>query len=291
MRVFLTGGTGYVGRSVVPALLRRGHAVTSLARSEHSAAALSEMGATAVRGELSDAKILRSAAAASDGVIHLGASDGADAPAVDLAAAHALQAGLDGRGTYVHTGGAWVYGDTHGVVDEDAPQNPPKVVAWRADNWRDVLADVDRGGRPVLVMPGVAYGYRGHFTRAFFTEAGRANGAVPLIGDGSNRWPLIHVDDLAELYVSALDAAPGSVYAAVSDQNVPFADIVQALSVAVGHPGSIERLTLDQAVERMGPVAEAFVLDQQITGARARRELSWIPTHVDPLADLAAESA
>lgn len=291
MRVFLTGGSGYVGRSVVPALLRRGHDVTALARSESSAAAMAAHGATPVRGDLTDMKVLRRAAADAEGVIHLGASTSSDAAAVDLAAARALQTGLDGRGAYVHTGGVWVYGNTDGVVDEDAPKDPPQITAWRLANEQEVLADSDRGGRPVVVMPGLVYGNGGQLTKAFFTEPGRASGAVPLIGDGSNHWALIHVDDLAELYVNALDAAPGSVYAAVSDQNELLADIVQALSVAAGHPGSFEKLTPDQATERMGPIAEAFVLDQQLTGARARRELAWTPQHADDaLAVLATES-
>lgn len=46
MRVFLTGGSGYIGRSVVPALLRHGHDVTALARSAASAAAVTALGAT-----------------------------------------------------------------------------------------------------------------------------------------------------------------------------------------------------------------------------------------------------
>ncbi|WP_327292886.1 NAD-dependent epimerase/dehydratase family protein [Streptomyces sp. NBC_01198] len=286
MRVFLTGGSGYVGASVVPALLRGGHDVTALARSESSAAALAALGATPVRGDLTDAEVLSGAAAQADGAIHLGAISSGDAAAVDLAAARAMQTGLDGRGAYVHTGGVWVYGDTDGVVDEDAPKAPPPITAWRVANEEAVLADADRGGRPVLVMPGLVYGNGGHLIKAFFTDPGRAAGAVPQIGDGSGHWSLIHVEDLAELYVKALDAAPGSVYAAVSDQNVRIADISQALSVAIGRPGSIETITLEQAIERMGPIAEAFALDQQLTGARARRELKWAPRYLDALAEL-----
>lgn len=241
-------------------------------------------------GDLTDTAALRSAAAAADGVLHLGSHAGADTAAVDLAAARAMQEGLGDRGTYVHTGGAWVYGDTDGVVDESAEQRPPRITAWRAANERQVLAAADRGGRPVLVMPGVVYGNGGSLTRFFFTDPGRKNGAVPQIGDGANHWALVHVDDVAELYVRALDAAPGTSYLGVSDQNVAQADIVQALSRAAGHPGSVERITLEQALERMGPIAEAFALDQQITGARARRELGWTPRHLDALDDLAGES-
>ena len=46
---------------------------------------------------------------------------------------------VEAAGVYIHTGGVWVYGDTDGIADEDSPQNPPALVAWRDDNERAVL--------------------------------------------------------------------------------------------------------------------------------------------------------
>ncbi|MFE4611378.1 NAD-dependent epimerase/dehydratase family protein [Streptomyces niveus] len=286
MQVFITGGSGYIGRPTIQALIRHGIEVTALARSEHSARILADLGATPVAGALDDTDVLGEAARRADGVIHLGVDYAEGTAAVDRAAAQALQEGV-GSGPYVHTGGAWVYGDTDGVVDEDAPQSPPRITAWRLENEKRVLARVAIGDRPIVVMPGLVYGHSGGLTQAYFVEPGRAAGAVPCIGDGANRWALVHVDDLAELYVLALNAPAGSVYAGVGGQNLPLADITLALSDAAGHPGRIESVTLEEAVRRMGPIAEAFALDQQLTGARARRELGWTPTRLDALADLA----
>ncbi|WP_377266849.1 NAD-dependent epimerase/dehydratase family protein [Peterkaempfera sp. SMS 1(5)a] len=290
MQVFLTGGSGYIGRSTIPALVRRGHAVSALARSDRAAHTVASLGATPVHGSLTDTEVLREAARQADAVIHLGSDIEGDAAGVDRTAAAALQDGAGSR-PYVHTGGVWVYGDTKGTVDEDAPLDPPAITAWRPANERAVLAHADRGGHPVVLMPGLVYGRSGGLAEAFFVEPARTAGAVPCIGDGANHWALIHVDDLAELCAAALNAPAGSIYAGVSDQNPTLAEITLALSQAAGCPGRIETLTLDEARTRMGPIAEAFALDQQFTGARARRELGWTPTRLDALAELARPSS
>ena len=184
MRIFLTGGSGYIGRATITELLRQGHVVEALARSEQSTQAVTDAGAVAVRGSLTDLEVLNHAAARADAVIHLAQAGSA---AEDLAAAGAMQDGV-GAGTYVHTGGGWVYGDTDGVRDETSPWNPPNVVAWRKPVEDAVLARAADGGRPVIVQPGLLYGGDNRLIDHFFIAPGRLNGAVPCIGDGANRW-------------------------------------------------------------------------------------------------------
>ncbi|WAS96574.1 NAD-dependent epimerase/dehydratase family protein [Nannocystis punicea] len=276
MTVFVTGASGYIGQSVLRALAARGETVVALARSDRAEQIVGELGARPVRGELTDAALLRAQAAAADGVIHLGAVDGA----TDRAAAEAMLAGASGR-PYVHTGGVWVYGDTAGLVDEEAPLAPPALVAWRVDVERYVLR---QPGHPVLIRPGVVYGRSAWLLEQAFGADARATGSVRVIGEGANHMTLVHVDDLAELYVLALLRAPaGAVYNAVT-QNLPLRAVAEALSRSLGLGGK----TRPVAAEALGPLGEAFALEQQVSSERAIRELGWQPAHVDALRELAA---
>ncbi|MFJ5986919.1 NAD-dependent epimerase/dehydratase family protein [Lentzea sp. NPDC092896] len=280
MKVFITGASGYIGKATVAALLRHGHVVEALARSARSAAAMSEAGATPVSGGLSDLDVLTTAASRADAVIHLAQADSAEA---DLAAATAMQDGV-GAGTYVHTGGTWVYGDTDGIADEDAAWNPPSIVAWREEVEEKVLSRAHNGGRPVVIRPGLLYGGENRLIDVFFTKPGKESGAIPYLGDGTNHWSLVHVDDLAELYVAALNAKAGSVYNGVGGVDPTTHEIATAISHGAGLDGKTISLSLNDARAQMGPIADAFALDQRFTPARAQAELGWTPRHTDPLA-------
>jgi DNA-binding transcriptional LysR family regulator len=135
----------------------------------------------------------------------------------------------------------------------------------------------------VVVMPGLVYGRGGGLIETFYAAPGREHGAVACIGDGSGHWALVRVEDIAELYALALTAPAGAVYAGVSDQNPTTGQVAEAVSHAIGRPGSVRHLTAEEAHAEMGPIAEAFALDQRLTGARARTRLGWEPAHLDPL--------
>ncbi|SFK79884.1 NAD-dependent epimerase/dehydratase family protein [Amycolatopsis sacchari] len=284
MKIFLTGGSGYIGRATIGELVRQGHIVEALARSERAEAAVIAAGASAVRGDLTDLDVLNQAAARAEAVVHLAQATSGEE---DLAAATAMQDGVGG-GTYVHTGGSWVYGHTDGVQDETAPWNPPAVVAWRQAVENAVLARAADGGRPVIVQPGLLYGGDNRLIDIFFVQPGKENGAIPYIGDGGNHWALVHLDDLARLYVAALSAPAGSVYLGVGGVNPTAKEVAEACAHAAGLDGKTVSLSLEQAREQMGPIADAFALDQQLTSAKAQRELGWTPAHTDPLTEFAA---
>jgi nucleoside-diphosphate-sugar epimerase len=290
MKVLITGGSGYLGQATIRALQRRGHQAVALARSDDADRRVTDLGATVVRGGLTDLDVLHKTALEVDAAIHLASDYGPDTDIarVDLGAATAMLDGLGSR-PYVHTGGLWVYGNTDGVVDETAAQSPPPITAWRGDNERRILGRAGGGGHPVLVMPGVVYGHGGGLIGQFIGAPARA-GAAHYIGAGDNRWAVVHVDDIADLYVAALAAPAGGVYAGVDDTQAPtMRQIAEAVSAAAGQPDTASSITMEQARGEFGPLADAFALDQRITAAGARRDLGWAPASRNVLAELATE--
>src|SRR5581483_3163570 len=104
MNVFITGAGGYIGGSVAAALVAQGHAVSGLARSDATAAALRERGVTPVRGTLEDADILMKAAQDADVTVNAASAD-------NRGAAEALVKALAGSGkTLIHTSGSSIVG-------------------------------------------------------------------------------------------------------------------------------------------------------------------------------------
>jgi nucleoside-diphosphate-sugar epimerase len=131
------------------------------------------------------------------------------------------------------------------------------------------------GIRSVVVRPGIVYGgARGGIPAMFFGTALK-HGAAQTVGDGSNHWPLVHVDDLAELYVRLVERAPaGSVFEASDASRLTMREVAEAASRAAGKDGKVAEQKPDGS-----PFHEALMLDQQISSEKARNDLDWRPRH------------
>jgi nucleoside-diphosphate-sugar epimerase len=273
MRILVTGATGYIGSAVAEKLRAAGHNLIGLARSAASAAKLEALGAGVVSGDMRDRNIVQAAAQNADAVIHLAAEYSPEGPALDRGVVEAL---CSARVPFLYTSGVWIMGDTGGhVVDESSPVNPTPLVAWRPSHEKLAM---EAGG--TVLRPAMVYGRGGGFVAGFASAA--RSGAVQVVGSGENRWPLVHVDDLADLYVLALKAKPGSLYFASAGPSVPVKQVAQQAA----RGARVEFISLEEARKTMGPLADALTLDQLISSRKAMEELGWTPKAKPVLEDL-----
>jgi nucleoside-diphosphate-sugar epimerase len=285
MRVFLTGATGYIGNAVSERLRSAGHQLSALARSDAAAARLSAAGIEPIRGDFADPKSVAAGARGADGVISLATTYD---PAVDGPAIDAILKALAGSNKpFIYTSGIWSHGDTAGkVVDESSPAKPAALVAWRQGVEDRVLAAAREKIRTVVIRPAIVYG-RGGGIPAGFVESARKEGAAQFVGTGENRWPFVHVDDLADLYLLALEnAPPGTLLLGVSGEAHPVREVAAAASRGAGANGRVRAWPLEEARKKLGAYADALVLDQQASGRRAQQLLGWQPHRTDVLEDI-----
>jgi nucleoside-diphosphate-sugar epimerase len=285
MKVFLTGATGYIGSAVAERLRAAGHEVTGLARSDASAAKLRSAGVHVVRGDFSDPRSLSGAAQDADGVISAATTYD---PAVDGPAIDAMLDALEGNNKpLIYTSGIWAHGDTLGrVVDERSPPRPAELVRWRQVVEERVIGAVQRAVRAIVIRPAIVYGRAGGIP-AGFVDSARKDGAARYVGDGENRWPFVHVEDLADLYLVALEKAPpGTLLIAAHGPSHRVREVAAAASRGAGASGKIVAWPLEEARKILGLYADALVLDQQASGKRAQELLGWQPHRPDVLVEL-----
>ncbi len=300
MRVFVTGASGWIGSAVVPELLGSGHEVVGLARSDAAAAALTAAGAEVQRGELDDLDTLASAAAASDGVIHLAfkhdlafTGDFAGAANADRRAIQTLGEALLGsdRPLLIASG---TLGVAPGRVatEQDLPNLDPATAfftggpAIRAANAQMTLALASRGVRSCVVrLPPTNHGDGDNGFMATLVSIARDKGASGYVGDGTNRWPAVHRLDSARLFRLALETAPpGSALHAVADEGVPIRDIAEVIGRHLELP--VVSISPEDAGEHFTWLAGFLGLDSPASSALTRELLRWQPTHPGLIDDL-----
>ncbi|TQR87557.1 NAD-dependent epimerase/dehydratase family protein [Mycobacterium hodleri] len=297
MRLFLTGATGFIGRSVARAAVHAGHDVTALVRTTSSPAAgeLVDLGVAVHSGDLSNPSSFVSLVGAAEAVVHTASTGGEDAGAVDEAAVTSMLSVMAADSVMVYTSGAWVYGDTgpH-PVSESAELHPTPLVAWRPAVEQRVLAlAAERSIAAVVLRPAMVHGHGGGVF-AMLAGMGRDGGIISVAGNGGNRWPTVHVDDLALAYVGAVRAATasnpevvGHILNIVAEEAVEVAAMAEAIRRAIGAHG-VEPWPVDDARTELGLFGDALALDQSIDGSRAKTVLGWAPQQVDAVSDLLA---
>ena len=278
MRVFVTGASGFIGLPTVKSLRAAGHEVLGLARSEEAAGRLQQLGAGVVKGDLTNLDTLRTAAAESDGVLHLAfhfdLADAQRSVEMDQAAIRAMLAGIASSGkAFVGTTGTLGIQPAGDMATElDLAAEPHR---WRAPAEEMVLRAEGARGMVIRLAPTV-HGAGDHTFIPELISKAKQNGASLYPGEGTNTWQAVFRDDVAELYRLALEQGKaGCRYHGIAEPAIAMRDI--ALAVGQGLNLPTEQVSPELALEKMGWIAHFATMGVPTSSQRTQDELGWKP--------------
>lgn len=293
MKVFVTGASGYIGGSIAAGLIREGHEVLGLVRSEERAAQVREHGIEPVLGSLEDTEVLTDAAQSADAVVNA-------ADAAHRGAAETLLSALAGSNKpLVQTNGTSIIADLSlgkgggKIYDEETPFEPlPGRVERVAINTL-VLEGAANGVRSVVICPPLIYGKGGGVNPnsiqvPWLVALAKKRGCASHIGPGENVWSNVHIEDLVDLYLLLLrDAPAGSFYFAENGEN-SFREVCEAINAALGMEGPTQEISIEDASAEWGEAAANYTMgsNSRVRAVRARKELGWAPHRRSLLEDI-----
>jgi 2-alkyl-3-oxoalkanoate reductase len=298
MRIFVAGASGAIGRPLIAELVRRGHEVTGMTRSEAGARDLADLGAAVARVSAFDAAAVERALrdARAEVVIDELTALPKDPSEMAAAAPGDRKLRIEGGGNlhraamacgvrrYIQQASGFFLEPGSGLADESAGLAvgaSPRVAA-SAWAYAELEARVLNAGE----MEGVALRY------GFFYGPGtwyHPDGAcadlvrrqeLPVIGDGGGVWSWVHIEDAAVATADALTAPPG-VYNVVDDDPSPVAVWLPAFARFVGAPPP-PRITEEQARASAGE--DAVYYGTKLRGAsnqKAKKTFGFVARRLE----------
>jgi nucleoside-diphosphate-sugar epimerase len=237
---FVTGGSGFIGGALIERLRREGWAVRALARSDRSAARVSELGAEPVRGDLEDRAALEAGAAGCEVAFHCAAKVDEWGEPEEFERLNVLgtQNALDacvaaGVRRFVHAGteAALSAGQALVRVDEDAPLRPDSPMLYAASKAaaeQRVRAANGDGIETVVIRPRFVWG-RGDTTLLPALVELVESGRFRWIGGGRHLTDTTNVTNTVEgLWLGATKAPAGGVYFVTDGAPVVFREFVRS---------------------------------------------------------------
>jgi dihydroflavonol-4-reductase len=311
MRVYLTGGTGYIGKALARRLVEAGHEVRALVRPTSQVEPLRQLGIATFAGDLTDRASMREGMSGADWVIHAGAElnlggalnvmQGANVQGSENVASLAYKLGV-GRFLSVSSMAYWGGSPDDGsTADEETPPRlpfPSLYSATKNAGERVIQGWAGRGLKVNTVFPSLVYGPPGKKEGANSILRQLVKRRLPALVGADRKTAWIFLDDLVEGILRVMTKAPpGRGYLMAGDV-APLRDLAAKVCALAGVapprlrlPVGLARLALGVAAPlyrlrgRQAPFTAAQLASIErhwnFSDARARRELDWQPRTLD----------
>lgn len=287
------GATGYIGGSVAEALVKKGYEVSGLVRSEEKAKYLESRNVQPVMGDLSSEDVLSEAAKSADVIIN--AADADDRAAVEI-----IFKAIGGTGkTYIQTSGSSIVSDAAAgersdtVYDGETAFEPLAEKRHRVELDNYVRDAAKNDIRSIVICPTMVYGVGAGFNPhsiqiPFLINQAKKDEAARYIGAGANRWSNVHIDDLTDLYLLAIESAEAGSFFFAENGEKSLKAIAEEIGGLLDVPA--ESWTEAEAIAAFGRDAAVFGFgsNSRVSSQKAR-ELGWNPQKDDILGSIKEE--
>ncbi len=289
MRVFVIGGTGFLGSQLVPKLIQQGHHVTVLTRNKIRIPVLKQVGAAGIVGDILDLDSFASQLVAPDFIINIAMPPVKPGRisrrrfkrlrgVTTLYVANTIRLAEQIGCPYILTLGTSFHSDTGRIFTEEDPIQ--RFGMTRIGEHVDELIDEALAKDPpgcIVFMPGQIYGPGGLFLMMYeWMKKGRFR----FVGKGDNVIPRIYVEDLADAYVKAVEKRPcGERFILADDTPCTMREFTQYMAecMRVPTPGSIPKRLMRIIIGRL-PL-ETITMNCRVSNAKAKRILGWEPEY------------
>ncbi|MCZ7486219.1 SDR family oxidoreductase [Rhizobium rhizogenes] len=289
MRVFLTGATGFIGSHILPELMRAGHEVVGLTRSEAGGKVLAAAGASAHFGTIEDPASVAAGTIDADAVIHTAfdhdfsrfvencEKDARVIAAIGAAVANSGKPFLITSGVRMGNNGSGKPA-TEDVVEWNNPN--PRIASEKAGQ-----AAADGGASVGVVRLPQVHNTEKQGLVSPMIGIAREKGISGYVGDGSNGWAAAHVMDVARLYVLALEKHQANArYNASAEVGVSTREIAEVVGKGLNVP--VKSFDQSEAGDHFGWMTHMMGLDMSASSDWTRSHLGWKPTGDSLIADL-----
>ena len=301
MRIFVAGGTGAIGRRLVPSLVSSGHTVIGTTRTGRKGDALRAAGAIPVELDALDREAVREALVRSEPevVVHQLTALAGFTDFRRFEEGFALTNRLRTEGTdnliagmrevgarrlVAQSFAGWPHARTGGPVKtEQDPLDPNPPGALRST--LEAIKHLERATLQTEGIEGTVLRYGGFYGpgtslgEGGFQLDGIRHRRFPIVGAGSGVWSFIHIDDAAAATVAAVERARPGIYNVVDDEPAPVADWLPALAEAIGAKPP-RRVPVWLARLFVGEHGVVMMTEGRgASNAKVKRDLGWQPSY------------
>jgi nucleoside-diphosphate-sugar epimerase len=295
MNIFIAGGTGAIGRCLVPLLVAAGHKVVALSRSADGASMLASMGALPVSGDVYDQAQLARCVAESEAEVVIqqltafGTKAGdpyAETMRVRIEGTRSLVAAARAAGArrFIAQSISFVCSPSGtGLTDEETPLYLDGPSAIR--EFVESVASLERQTMDAKGMSGTVlrygwfYGAGTSWDPGGFIPRAIREGTYPIVGSGDGTYSFIDLRDAAAATASVLAHGAPGIYNIVDDSPVRLSEWLPFAASLLGAPAPRHE-DVASARKRIGDLRVYYMNEQRgASNAKAKREFNWQPAH------------